>query len=332
MEIDWQPLRQIIEDNQTFVLSSHVRPDADAIGSELGLASLLEAQGKQVRIVNPSEAPDTLRFMDPDGRLTTVGKLKSPTELDGTDVHIVVDTSAWGQLGDLGKLMKKSSSVKVVIDHHVSSDKLGAIEFKDVTAEATGTLIVRLAETYDWPISQDAARWLYCAIATDTGWFRFPSTTAETMRIIGRLIDAGAKPNLLYQQLYEQRSPARLKLAGRVLSRVSFECEGRLAYVSVKWDDFVETGARPVDTEDLVNECLTVAGTQCAFIAVEQMNRQIKFSFRSRRDTNVSAVAEQFGGGGHLKAAGAMLAGPLTEAVTKVLTAMQAALNGSPPA
>jgi bifunctional oligoribonuclease and PAP phosphatase NrnA len=328
MTIDWQPLRDVIETNDRFVLSSHARPDADAIGSELGLAGLLEQMGKSVRIVNPSAAPSNIEFLDPGRRVLVLGDTITEDEALEADVHIVVDTSAWSQLGPVGGVLKKTQACKIVIDHHVSSDDLGALEFKDGRAEATGALIFRLAEFLGSTITPVIATALYTAIATDTGWFRFPSTTGDTMRIIGRLIDFGASPPLIYQSLYEQYSLARVRLAGRVLGRVEVECNGRLAYVWVRHDDFAATGAGPADTEDLVNECLRIAGTDCAFILVEQKDERVKVSFRSRTDVNVAAIAEQFGGGGHKQAAGAGLSGSLTEALAKVLSAMKAALVG----
>lgn len=326
MEINWEPLRGIIDSHQRFVLSSHVRPDGDAIGSELALAGLLEARGKSVRIVNPSAIPDSLLFLDPTRRVMKLGDGISEDAIADTDVHIVLDTSAWAQLIDVGKVLRRTTAVKVVIDHHVSADDIGAIQFKDTSAEATGALVFRMAEALGYPLTADIALPLYCAIATDTGWFRFSSTTGDTMRIIGRLIDLGAQPHLIYEKLYEQSSFARLRLAGLVLSRVTLECAGRLAYTWVKLSDFAETGAKPVDTEELVNESLRIGGTECAFIAIEQPNKRIKVSFRSRTSLNVAAVAEQFGGGGHKQAAGAILNGPLNVARKQVLTAMQSAL------
>lgn len=326
MNINWEPLRSILEDNERFVLSSHVRPDADALGSELGVAALLEALGKDVRIVNPSATPEHLFFLDPEHRVKKIGDGVTADDVANTDVHIVVDTSAWIQLQGVGDVLKKTNAKKVVIDHHVSADDLGAIEFKDTRSEATGSLIVQMAHALGYQLPAKAATPLYAAIATDTGWFRFSSTTSETMRIAGELIDLGAQPNLIYQLLYEQRSLARLRLAGRVLSRVSVVDEGQIAFTWVSRADFSETNSRPVDTEDLVNECLTIAGTQAAFIAIEQLNQRIKVSFRSRTDLNVAAVAEQFGGGGHKQAAGAVLPGPLETARDRVQAAMSAAL------
>ncbi|MCA9069249.1 MAG: bifunctional oligoribonuclease/PAP phosphatase NrnA [Planctomycetaceae bacterium] len=327
MSIDWEPLREIITNHERFVLSSHVRPDADALGSELGLAMLLERLGKKVRIVNPSGIPDNLEFLDPEQRIMKIGKDISIEEVLDTDVHIVVDTSAWVQLVEVGKALRKTKAKKVVIDHHVSSDDLGAVEFKDTTAEATGSLIVRLADAMGWELTPEMTTPLYCAIATDTGWFRFSSTTGSTMRIIGRLIDLGAKPHLIYQQLYERNSLARVLLAARVLAKTQLECDGRLAYLTVTQADFEATSAKPVDTEDLVNESLKIAGTEAAFIAIEQLNKTVKVSFRSRTTLNVAQIAEQFGGGGHKQAAGAVLPGPLNKAVSQILTAMKSALD-----
>jgi bifunctional oligoribonuclease and PAP phosphatase NrnA len=330
MSIDWEPLRRIFADNQRFVLSSHVRPDADALGSELAVAGLLEAMGKTVRIVNPSASPDTLLFLDPDRRVKKLGDTATADDVLNTDVHVILDTSAWGQLQTVGDVMKRSQAARVVIDHHVSADDLGAIEFKDTQAEATGALVYRMAKSLGLEITGEIVLPLYCAIATDTGWFRFPSTTSETYRIAADLIDAGAQPSVIYQLLYERFSLARLRLAGRVLGRMTLAGDGRVAYVWVSQSDIKELDARPVDTEDLVNECLRIDGTQCAFIAIEQPDKRIKISFRSRTGLNVAAVAERFGGGGHKQAAGAILPPPLQDARQKALDAMLASLNGQP--
>lgn len=320
--MNWEPLWDIIRNNERFVISSHVRPDADAIGSELAITEMLEGMGKSVRVINPSAPPKTLQFLDPDSRLEKIGESATAKDICDTDVHIVVDTSAWTQLQGVGDALKKSQAIKVVIDHHASSDDLGAIEFKDTICEASGTLIYRFLQSGNIEITPTMARNLFCAITTDTGWFRFSATTSETMRIGADLIDRGVEPAEIYRLLYEQRSYARIMLAGRILSKVKLENEGQLAYTTVEWNDFVVTGAAPVDTESLVNECLTVAGTEAAFIAVEMQNRAIKVSFRSRGGLNVAAVAEQFGGGGHKQASGATLKGPLAKAEKQLLKAM----------
>lgn len=325
MAIDWAPFRQIIDDHETFVISSHVRPDADALGSEIALANMLESEGKQVVIANASAAPGNLDFLDPEHRVKRLGDSITPSEVLNNDVHVVVDTSAWTQLAGIGELLKKTNALKVVIDHHVSSDDLGATEFKDTTAEATGTLLHQLGTSLNLPITKETAEALYSAIATDTGWFRFPSTNAETMRIIGDLMDRGVEPYRLYGYLYERRSIARLHLTGKVMSKVRVRFDGRLSFTTVEEKDFEATGSSPLETEGMVNQCLTIEGVEAAFIAVEQQNKRIKISFRSRPGMNVAAIAEQFGGGGHKQASGATMRGPIRVAVSKVMDAFEKA-------
>jgi phosphoesterase RecJ-like protein len=327
MVIAWEPLREILLSNKRFILSSHVRPDADAIGSELGLAAILAAMGKEVRIVNPSAIPQTLKFLDPEARVLKIGDEIKPEALLETDVHIIVDTSSWNQLQDVGQMLRRSSARRILIDHHASSEDLGAIEFKDTQAEATGVLILEMADALDLTIPPAVATPLFCAVATDTGWFRFSSVRESTYRVAARLIELGAEPDVIYRQLYEQYSVGRIRLAGCVLTRVTLDSDGKIAYTWVESADFDRCGARPVDTEDLVNECLKIGGTQCAFIAVEQLNKTIKFSFRSRAGVDVAILAEQFGGGGHKQASGATLTGSLQEAVQRVLTATRQALD-----
>jgi bifunctional oligoribonuclease and PAP phosphatase NrnA len=327
MPIDWQPMREIIDGHQRFVITSHVRPDADALGSELGLAILLEQLGKEVRIVNPSSTPEHLKWLDPEGVIQKIGGELTVETLCETDVHVIVDTSARGQLQEMCKVLDRTPARKVVIDHHVSSDDLGAVEFKDVSASATGVLITELVEACGVVPTERQATALFSAIATDTGWFRFSNADSRTFLTAARLIDHGVRPSLVYRELYERTSLSRLKLHSLVLARVALDCAGRLAHTWVFRRDFDETGAHPSDTEDLVNSCLTIEGTEAAFILVEQVDGRVKASLRSRNSLNVAAIAEQFGGGGHKAAAGAMLPGPLVNAQQSLLTAFEHQLS-----
>lgn len=323
MPVDWNALADLIRRHQKFVLTTHVRPDPDALGSQLGFAGLLEHLGKEVRIANASSVPSRLQFIDPHRRCEQYPSQVCEQTVLEADVHVILDTSAWVQLAELGKPFKKSPAVKIVIDHHASSDQLGAIEFKQVEAEATGAMVFDLAESQGWPINRDMARALYCAIATDTGWFRFPSVTSETMRRAARLIDLGAEPAVLYNLLHEQNSLGRTRLAGRCLTRMMVDAGGRLAWTSVSLVDYRETGADATETDDLVNECLKLAGVEAAFILIEQPNGNVKASLRCRSHLDVAVVAEQFGGGGHRQASGATVPGPMAEAQQKIVTAMK---------
>ena len=325
--IDWQPLKELIEASQRFVITSHVRPDADAIGSELGLAAVLEALGKSARIINPGATGRHLSFLDPAGRVKKLGEGVTIEEACQADVHFIVDTSARGQLDSMCAVLDRTPARKVVIDHHVNGDDLGAMEFRDVTASATGVLMTELAEFLGVALAAEPAGQLYAAIATDTGWFRFPNTDSRTLRTAARLVDRGVQPHLLYRELYERSTLARLKLTARVLDRVTLEAGGKVAHTYVLQRDFRETGSHPSDTEDLVNEGLTIEGVECAFMLVEQPGGQIKASLRSRSRVDVAAICREFGGGGHVQAAGAMLPGPLEAARERIVSALMRAIS-----
>ena len=327
MTIQWEPLRPILAANQRFVISSHVRPDADAIGSEIGLARVLQSLGKTVQIINTSPTPANLYFLDPTREAKQLGVGATADAVLAAEVHCVVDTSSWMQLSDVGKVMRDSTARRVVIDHHVSADDLGALEFKDTQSEATGSLIFDLSQFLGVTLPPDAATALFAAIATDTGWFRFSAVSSQTMRRVAQLMERGASPPAVFRELYEQASLARMHLVGRALERMMLVCDGELAYTTIPWSDFAELGATSSDTEDLVNECLKLTGTKAAFIAIELQNQQVKVSFRSRTEgVNVAAVSEQFGGGGHRQAAGATLPGPFPQSIARALEAMTQAV------
>lgn len=321
MAIDWPVFVSLIEANQSFLLTSHIRPDCDALGSELGMAALLEAVGKQVRIVNGHRTPPNLAFLDPGNRIEAIEDLENDPSAD-VDILMVLDTSAWVQLGEMAEVIRGTSATRVVLDHHKSGDDLEAIVLKDVSAEATGALVVEAADALGVPLTAEMARPLFAAIATDTGWFRFPSTSSRTYQVAGRLTDAGASPAEIYGHLYERETLGRLRLRGLVLGRVSTACEGTLAYTHIRIADFEETGALPSDTEDLVNLSLTIEGTLAAVILVEQQPDVYKVSFRSRCQMDCSEVAAEFDGGGHQAAAGGTVEGEFEHARQRVLDAV----------
>jgi len=209
----------------------------------------------------------------------------------------------------------------------MSSDDLGAVEFKNTSAEATGRLVVEAADVLQVKLTPEIAKPLFAALATDTGWYRFGSTTGETYRIAGRLVDAGASPSDLYHALYETNSLARTQLIGRILARTAGELDGKLVHTSAMLDDFAQTGALPTDTEDVINLTLQVGTAKVAMIMVEQQTGGFKISFRSRCAVDCSKLAEQFSGGGHKAAAGAFINEPFETAREKLLVAIRAAMQ-----
>jgi phosphoesterase RecJ-like protein len=288
---------------------------------------VLEVLGKKVRIVNGQATPPNLAFIDPARQIGVISQTVQAKELEDVQVLIVLDTSAWQQLGPMSEFIRAFTGRRVVIDHHVSADDLGAEEFKNVQAEATGRLVVEAAEALGVKLTPAIATPLFAAVATDTGWFRFGSASAGTYRTAAKLIDAGANPAAIYRDLYEQDTLGRVRLRGVILGRVTTELGGRLAHTHVLKEDFAQTGALPSDTEDVINMALAIKGTEVAVILVEQSAGGFKISFRSRSAVDCSRLAEQFGGGGHKAAAGASLPGTLAEVQPVVLDAVRRAMG-----
>lgn len=325
MRLDWASLLRLLESRQRFVLTSHVRPDCDALGSELGLAGILAARGKDVRIVNAQATPSNLAWIDPSKKIESLACGVKPADLADRDLLIVLDTSAWAQLGAMGDVAKSMRDRVLVIDHHVSEDDICDLWFKDTSAEAAARIVYEIGLRLRVPLTPEIATPIYAGLSTDTGGFRFPSVSGESFRIAARLVDAGANPTFVYRELFEQDSLARLRLVGRTLAGATTYHDGRVIFSQVRQRDIREVGAVPADTEDLINLTLAVKGTEVAAILIEQPDGRIKVSFRSRGPVDCSALAGRFGGGGHKAAAGTIIDGPFDAAHDRIRAAVDEA-------
>jgi phosphoesterase RecJ-like protein len=293
----------------------------------LALADTLEQRGKTAALVVASALPPRYDFLDPARR---VRRFELPGDAyRDAELIIVLDTGTWNQLGDFGVLLRQHPGPRVVIDHHLTQDDLGAARFVDTSAEATGRLVYEAVAALGGPLSPEAAHCLFVAIAMDTGWFRHDNTTAATLALAGKLVEAGARPTAAYEALFEQNTPGRLKLAGLVMGRLTLAHGGRVCHSEIRKDDYAATGATPQESEDLVNYTRSVKGVEVGLFFMEQPRGGVKVSFRSR-SLDVARVAEQFGGGGHRLASGAVLDAPLPEARSRILTAVGRALDASP--
>ena len=192
MTIDWRPFTKLVGEAQSFVLTSHMRPDCDAIGSELALALALRSLGKTARIINSDGVPPHIGFIDPQNDVEVLGVDVSAADVK-CDVHIIVDTSAWSQIGPMADVIRSSRAKKINIDHHVSQDDLGAVVFKEIASESTGRLILQAIDALGVKLTPEMATPLFAAIGTDTGWFRFPSVSEATFNAAARLVAAGAQ-------------------------------------------------------------------------------------------------------------------------------------------
>lgn len=334
MSPDWTLLSRLIDEHERFVVTSHVRPDGDSLGSEVGMAGLLRQKGRHVRVVNASRTPPRYDFLDPDGTLFEhFGTQVQAADLADREVLVILDLSSWNQLGSMAEFVRAFPGPRVVIDHHVSQDDLGAIAYlKDTQAEATATLIFHAARALRIEITAEMAVGILTGLAMDTGWFRHPNTGPETLRIAAELIEAGAGIDSIYRKIFERNTIGRLRLVGEALASLRTDLDGRVVYTTVTRDDIQRAGAIPPDTEDLVDYTVSVRGAEVGILFVELEGGGVKASLRTRRaDFSCAEVASCFGGGGHRAAAGATLPEPIDHAVTEVLAAVKKALSDAPP-
>jgi phosphoesterase RecJ-like protein len=330
MTIDWAPLADVIETHDRFLVTTHVRPDGDALGSEVAMAGLLRQKGKDVRIVNSSPTPPRYDFLDPEMKLfERIGHDVLPGDLADREVVIILDLSAWNQLGDMADFVRSFGGFRLVIDHHVSEDDLGATFLKDPTAEATGILVMRAIRALGGSYTAEIATGLLTAIAMDTGWFRHSNTRPGTLRAVAELVEAGAPIDDIYRKLFERNTLGRIRLIGETLSGMRTDRDGKVAYATISRDDFVRTGAIPPDSEDLVDFTVSVRGVEVGMLFIEQLRGGVKVSFRARNGLDCARLAGKFGGGGHREAAGATLPGSMAESVDRVLQVVRHALDSS---
>jgi phosphoesterase RecJ-like protein len=305
MPLDWSPLVRLIQATDDILLMTHIRPDADGLGSQLALHDALTAIGKRSRVVIASKLPPRYQFLDPDKKTIEQFTEGTADRFRNVGAVIVMDTGTWGQLGDFGPFMQTLTVPKAVVDHHRTQDDLGGLQLVDVSAEATGRMSYEIIRALGAPLSANAAHNLFMAVALDTGWFRHPNTTAATFALAHELVKAGANPPPLYEQLFECAPVARLRLLGVALERLQTRAAGQICYTEIFLSDYADTGAVPGDTEDLINYPRSVDGVEVALVFIEQPEGGTKVSFRARSRVDVSKIAEQFGGGGHKLASGA---------------------------
>jgi phosphoesterase RecJ-like protein len=327
MSNDWKPIVEFIRHNDRFLLATHIRPDADGLGSQLALQDALTRIGKSARVVIASPLPPRYGFLDPTGDRIERFTPQTAERFRQCGAVLVLDTGTWNQLGDVGPFLQSLSVPKAVVDHHRTQDDLGGIRRIDISAEATGRMTYELIRALDAALSAEAAHHLFMALALDTGWFRHKNTTAETFALANELVRAGANPPPLYEQLFECAPVARLRLVGVALERLQTRANGQICYSEVFVSDYASTGAVPGDTEDLINYPRSVEGVEVAIVLIEQPEGGTKISFRSRSKVDVSKLAERFGGGGHKLASGARDDRDLPTVRDAVLAATEDALR-----
>ncbi len=298
------------------MVAGHVTPDGDSLGCTLALMHAIRGLGKAVTPLAVDGVPQIYRWLP--------GADAIETSASGPfDLAIIVDSSMPDRIGDIGKLAVSASDT-IVIDHHTSESDFGRVRAVNPRAAATGEIVYSLLRLMRLPFSKDIADCLLCAIVTDTGSFRFMNVTSATFRVSAALMRYGACPACISELVFETRSLASLKLLGRALDALQVTRDGRISWTVITAKDFAELGATDEDTEGIVTHVRAVRGTDVGILLRELPGGDVRVSLRSRRDTDVSAIAERFGGGGHLSAAGCTIKSSLQDAVTQILGALNA--------
>ena len=299
-------------------LSTHMNADGDGCGSEAALTRILAALGLEAWIVNPTPWPAMFDFLCGEGVLDR--SREGAAALRGVDALIVVDISDVKRLGVLADRVRALTVPKLVIDHHLSSDEpAGTITLSDTSACATGELVFDLATTLGVDITEPIARSLYTAILTDTGGFRFSNTSPRCHAIAGRLLAAGIDPEDMYRRIYASVSLKRLQLLRDALDTLRVDEASGVAWISVPAGALEQYGLQSEDLDGIVEHPRSITGTRLALFFRDLGHGKVKVSFRSTGDVDVNRFAKRFGGGGHARAAGALVAGGLNEVCARVV-------------
>lgn len=291
----------------TFVLTTHVNPDGDGLGSELALARFLVKLGKTVSIVNHSPTPDNYRWLDPTGTIVPFLPERDRDKLLAADCIVILDTNQPERVRSLQPFLAQSTSHKIVIDHHLDPHPFADEYLIDAAATSTGEIIYGLIAAIDPSLlDREIAQALYTAIMTDTGSFRFPRTRPETHEIAARLLSCGVDPTDVYVAVYENWTPGRMRLLGEILDSMTTAYDGQLAYVVCTQQMFKQTGTSEVETDSFTTYPMSIQGVRVG-ILFNELRDGVKISFRSKGAIPINLLAKEFGGNGHLNAAGARL-------------------------
>jgi phosphoesterase RecJ-like protein len=308
------------------VLTTHLNADGDGAGSEAALASWLRAHGAEAWIINPTPFPDPLRFLIEDQDWIVPAGSKRARELCGTaDIAVVVDTGEVPRIGRMQEAIRELPTV--VIDHHPSGDQpIGGISLRDPKACAAAELVCDVIVAADGPWNEHVAQGIYVGLLTDTGGFRFSNTTPECHEIAAYMIRLGVSTESTHERVYGWAPLRRYRLLQHALKTLEHDSEYGITWMAIPGAAYAEVGATADDLEGIVDIPRSIEGTQVGILFRLITSGEVKMSFRSNGPVDVNMLARKFNGGGHVKASGAVVPGPMEAAVETVLAAAREAV------
>jgi phosphoesterase RecJ-like protein len=318
----FEEIARAICQHQRIAVLSHVRPDGDALGSQIALGLSLQKLGKQVRVWNEEGMLEKYSFVARAELVT-----KPPADAEDVDLAIALDTAIQNRLGTALTAIR-SAKLWINIDHHLSNPRYGDLVHIDDSAPATGQILFDLMTSQKLPLDRDIAENLYVAISTDTGSFQYPKTTARTFEIAAALVRIGLDVGVISRQLYENFPRRRVELLRELLRTMRFDGNGRIASFKLSLQTANELGVIPEDNEGLIDHLRAIHGVIVAAFFEELPDGKIRVSMRSKDErVDVCAICQRFGGGGHTLAAGARIRGTLSEVEERVLKAVCDAID-----
>jgi phosphoesterase RecJ-like protein len=303
--MDFNVLKKIIDENNSFLLTTHVNPDADAIGSEIAFYNVLKRLGKDIKVINHSITPYNLTFLDKENIIKKFDKDRDTKYIFDADVLVALDFNRANRLVSMEESFVASEKTKVCLDHHKDAEQIYDYYFNSDEYAATGQILYDfIKRTKIVELDFELAYPIYAAIMTDTGSFRFDRTTPQLHRITAELLECGFDPEDVYDKVYDQSKISKVRLLGRTLDTLKLAGENKIGYMFITQDTFNELNAIESDTEGFVNYTLSVENIVLGILFIE-LKKGFKVSFRSKGALPVNQLAAQFGGGGHTNAAGA---------------------------
>ncbi len=322
-------LHDFIARHQRFLLTTHINPDGDGLGSEVALGLWLRSQGKDVRVLNDSTVPAAFRFLSRTLALEAFEPELAEQAFNEADALVVLDTSNRQRIGRLAPLLDRHMVAIAIVDHHVSHTRgFGQVNVIEPEASATGEIVYQLIRESGGEVTHEIAEALYVALMTDTGSFRYSNTDTDAHRMAAELLGLGLDPQRLYAQVHSHASAERMRFFGEVLSALELASEGRLVVLEAAPEQFQKHGLSGADTDGLVDLPRGIAGAEVVALFSEVEPGKTKVSLRSTGRVTIDHVASRLGGGGHPHAAGVMLHASRAEARAKVLPELTRLVDG----
>ncbi len=306
-----------IKEGQNFLITSHTKLDGDALGSELALYCLLSDLGKKAVIYNEDKTPEHYSFLPSAEKI--VNKLN---DVSNYDVAFILDCSELERVGEKAKEIAKIKTL-INIDHHISNNGFSPLKLWDGQASSTGELIFRLLEKMGAKMSPEICVNLYAAILTDTGGFRYANTTKDTLYAAGKLVENGADPQWISENIYENDPPVKIKLLKKALETLSLDFQNQVGSLVVTQSALTESGATYEHTEGFVEIPRSVKGISISILYTQLEDNYFKLSLRSKGKISVEKIAKKFGGGGHANAAACRIKGNIEAVKEEVLKAIK---------